>query len=218
MDQNNNGYNQPNQGYYNQPNQPNPGYNQPNPGYNQPNPGYNQPNPGYNQPNQPYYNQPGYRAMGNPELAQPVKENVGLGILGALVGSLVGLLATFLLSMANIIASVAGLAGIFCSYWCYKKFSGAKASTLGIIIATVFTVAACLLGLYLGYLFEISKELDVSFSEARELFSIAYDRSSEVRGDFIKDMLMLLLFIALGCIGTISTAAREIKAQKANRR
>ena len=217
--------NQPNnRQYYNQPNplpnrRPNPNpqpYNQPNPNqqyYNQPNPNqqyYNQPNP-----NQQYYNQPGYRAAASPELAVPVKENVSMGILGALVGSLAGLAAAFLLSMMNIISALAGVAGVFCAYWCYKKFSGARASKLGIIVSTIFTLIACLLGLYLGLVVQLANEFDCSFSEARELFSYAYDVSSDFRGEVIKNVVLLVLFVGLGCIGTISTAVKQIKAEKA---
>lgn len=72
-------------------------------------------------------------------LAQP--ENVLLGSLGAIVGSLAGIVLAVIFSLMNRISYFSGALGGFCSVWLYKKLGG-RTSLTGCIVGCIANAVA----------------------------------------------------------------------------
>ena len=73
------------------------------------------------------------------------QENVALGIIGAIGGSLIGVVVMVLLYYANTVAAIAGIAMIICAVKGYEKLSG-RFSTRGVIISAIVTIAMVYVG------------------------------------------------------------------------
>ena len=65
------------------------------------------------------------------ELTNEKKENISLGIIGALLFSLAGGLVFFLLDQLGYIASISGFVAIWAAFFGYGLFSGNKNSIKG---------------------------------------------------------------------------------------
>lgn len=173
-------------------------------------------------------------------------ENVLLGTLGAIVCALAGAVVYFILYQANIIAWLSGLAGIFCSYWGYGKFSGNKASKKGLIIALICTVLALILAefvciayelygaldelAYTGYVVTVGDAISGTFERLKgngvvDLLLVNgrialvwgdYGDQAEVLLEVGKELGLSLLFCALGVVGFVRTKLAAAKSAEAN--
>ena len=147
--------------------------------------------------------------QGNPELTEPKKENVLLGIIGALLLSLAGGAMVFLFMQINIIAGLAGIVGFIATYWGYRKFSGSDGSKLGVIISLIFTLISLVAGLYISYAAELAKTFETSLGDAIPFLKEYLANSSELRGEFIKNLLILLGLTAVASISTIVSSFKK---------
>lgn len=166
------------------------------------------------------------------DLTNEKKENVFLGCIGALLFSLAGGLVFFLLDQIGYISSISGLIAVFAAFFGYGLFSGNKNSIKGIIIATIASVLVMLIANYVCYAFGLytlvkADGLSLSFWEAFSklptliageqliipdgLYEYYYELDS---GEFYKNLVVSLLFCALGAFGFIHSTIKKIKAQK----
>lgn len=152
----------------------------------------------------------------------PPKENVLLGAVGALLFSLAGAVVFFLLHLANFIAGLSGFVAIAAAFFGYGLFSGNKASRKGLIISAVAAVLAMLLANYFSFAYDFLQEL--RDSGGSQTFGYALSKSFDLlRGlsvnavcggeiwtftldssVFIKDLLISLVFAAIGAVGFFS--------------
>ena len=72
--------------------------------------------------------------------AEAVQENTGLGIVGALLGSLVGVAAIVLIGQLGYVAAIGGVVMALATFFGYEKL-GKKLTTKGIVICTVIMIA-----------------------------------------------------------------------------
>jgi succinate dehydrogenase/fumarate reductase cytochrome b subunit len=84
------------------------------------------------------------------------QENVALGIIGAIGGSLIGVVVMVLLYYANTVAAIAGIAMIICAVKGYEKLSG-RFSTRGVIISAIVTIAMVYVGARFCFAIELSE-------------------------------------------------------------
>lgn len=169
----------------------------------------------------------------NPAELTAKKENTLLGIIGALLFSLAGVVVHFLLSMFGYIASLSGFVAIAAAFFGYGLFSGNKRSIRGVVIAAVAAVLAMLAANYLYSAYDLLKVvhedgLDMSFWDAlRQLPSLIGGEELVIPGGFYehyytldggsfwKDVLISILFCGLGAFGFISSTVKKIKAERA---
>lgn len=168
------------------------------------------------------------------ELTNEKKENISLGIIGALLFSLAGGLVFFLLDQLGYIASISGFVAIWAAFFGYGLFSGNKNSIKGIIIAAIASVLVMLVANYVCYAYGLYAEakeagLSLTFREAfcalpsliaGEQLVIphgAYEYYYELdKGVFYKNLVISLLFCALGTFGFIQSTIKKIKMAKAS--
>lgn len=145
--------------------------------------------------------------------SQQKKENVLGGVVGALLGSLIGVAAIVLLSQLGYVAALSGLLMAVCTLKGYELLAG-KLSTKGIVISSVLMIVMTLLGDQLDWAIIIARELEVDFFTAFRVFPelLAYEVIDV--GNYVGNLVLLYLFGLLGAVPTIINAVKNRKVQK----
>lgn len=174
------------------------------------------------------------------------KENVLLGVLGAMLCALAGAVVYFILYQINILAWLSGLVSIVCAYWGYGKLSGNPTSKKGLVIAVICTVLAMVIAefaclayemygalgdlAYTGYEVTIGDAISGSWQRLQGNgvvdLSLVGGRialvwgdigdQAEVLGAVAKDLGLSLLLCALGAIAFIRGKLAEAKLAEKN--
>lgn len=87
------------------------------------------------------------------------KENILLGVLGAILFSLAGVIVYFLLDQLNFIASISAVVGAYAAVFGYGLFTKRKNSKAGIIVASVVTVIMMVLAVYLCTAYDLYSQV-----------------------------------------------------------
>lgn len=151
--------------------------------------------------------------MTNDNTIKEVKnENVLLGILGALLGSIAGVVIVVLLSQIGFIASIAGLAMGICTLKLYEKFAG-TISKKGVIICIVIMVLMTVLAENIAFSIKVLNELsEKGYSgDFFDIFFNLYKYMSEGylnTGTYFINLLMVLAFNILGSFSYIKEQFR----------
>ncbi len=144
-------------------------------------------------------------------------ENVPAGVLGAFLGSLLGVLAIILIGMAGRVAAIGGIAMAVGTIMGYKFFAK-KISTKGIIISILMMIVMVFFTSHLEWAIDAYLELeeyygDVSFFAVFiNLFNLLAE--SDLVSDFLFDTGLLYFFTAIGAFPTIRSSLQERKAVK----
>ncbi|MCQ2426373.1 MAG: hypothetical protein MJ070_09540 [Lachnospiraceae bacterium] len=133
-------------------------------------------------------------------------ENVGKGVLGILIGALAGIVLYNLLYAIGFVSAITGFVMAWISILLYGKFSGKPGSKKGVILTIVIGLIATFIAVYLAWtiaLFPSAKEeLGYTFFpflvDLLPLLTLI-----EAIGDFVKDLLLALLFTALGAVSPL---------------
>ena len=133
-------------------------------------------------------------------------ENVGKGVLGILIGALAVIVLYNLLYAIGFVSAITGFVMAWLSILLYGKFSGKPGSKKGIILTIVIGLIATFIAVYLAWtiaLFPSAKEeLGYTFFPfLADLLPLL--KHIEAIGDFIKDLLLALLFTAIGAISPL---------------
>ncbi len=143
------------------------------------------------------------------------KENVLMGTVGALIGSLAGVIVTILISQLGFIASISGVVMSLCTFYMYEKL-GHGISKKGVFICILIIIGMTFVAHNLSYSLEIYKYLSKNGFKP-SLFKIffnfyeAYDLFYEDYSYYIRDILMLYGFSILGAFGIIRNKITELK-------
>ena len=134
-------------------------------------------------------------------------ENVFLGILGALLGSIAGVVIIVLLSQVGFIASVAGLVMAICTLKLYEKFAGTL-SKKGIIICIVIMVLMTVLAENIAFTLQVLREVKTYGGSVKffDVFFNLYKYMGEGvlnTSTYVTNLLMVLGFNVLGAFGLI---------------
>ena len=138
------------------------------------------------------------------------KENVLMGTIGALIGSLAGVVLIVLLGQIGFVASIAGLVMAYACLYMYEKMGG-SISVVGIIICIVIMIGMTVLAENISCSIAIARELGVSASDVFKNFYDIIGITSDVKAAYIKELLMVFLFNVIGCFGVIRTKIDLIK-------
>lgn len=131
------------------------------------------------------------------------KENVFMGVLGAIIFAIPGGALAFVLSIFGYVASLSGLAAAALAMLGYKIFSGAnknkhkKPTTASIVVSVVVTLLILLIAEYMTYSFVMSQNFGITIFEGMAVMP-ALLAEAELRKYFITDVLGIWVFAALG--------------------
>ncbi len=147
---------------------------------------------------------------------EPVKplqkpENVVTGAVGAFLGAAIGALSIVILQQLGYVASLSGLILAVCTLKGYELLGG-HLSAKGIIICILFILITPYLADRISWAIAIRDAFPgVSFADAFAAVHTVIE-DSELTADYIKELVMLYGFAALGAASSIHQA---IKARKA---
>lgn len=145
------------------------------------------------------------------------KENVVTGIVGALIGALIGGASIILISQLGYIASVSGLILAVCTLKGYELLGG-KLSTKGIVISLILVLVTPFLADTINWALMIKDAFsDPSLAMGGELtlldgiivLPVLLAEEPELMGEYVKNLLMIYGFVALGAFATLRNAFKK---------
>ncbi|MBQ6889424.1 MAG: zinc ribbon domain-containing protein [Oscillospiraceae bacterium] len=164
------------------------------------------------QPNayQPNPYQPNaYGCSTSPEV-KTVKENIPLGILGAVIGSLLGVASIVLFFQMNLVSAISGVILAFCTLKGYEIL-GKKLSNFGIIICILVMLAAPMIAFVFDEAIFLVKNWNMGFGDSVE-FIIESIKSGLITFEEIMERVgKVYLFAAIGAVGIIINAFQKNK-------
>ncbi len=140
-------------------------------------------------------------------------ENVLTGTVGALLGAALGAGAIILLSQLGFVASLSGLVLAVCTLKGYELL-GNKLSIKGIIICIVLMLLTPYIADRLDWAIIIMKEFaseGVTLGEAFAAVPLLLEDGSIEMSVYLKSLLMVYGFTALGAFGTVSSMIKKKK-------
>ena len=136
------------------------------------------------------------------------------GFAGALLGGIIGGALCVGIYMAGYISTISAIVAVLLGAFFYKLFGG-KPTWVMVVIVLATSVACMIISLYALYivvagLAAAKYDLGISYFEA---FSICMD-NSEFADTFYRDLIMLVVFSAIGAALMIFSLLNQIKRRK----
>lgn len=148
---------------------------------------------------------------GFPIKSSEKRENVIGGIVGAFLGAIIGGICIILISMLGYIASVSGLILAVCTLKGYELLGG-KLSGKGIVISILFMLVTPYMADRIDWAVVIMQEFaeyGVTFTEAFAAVPELLKDGSIVMGEYIRNLLMIYGFCALGAFATLRNTLKK---------
>lgn len=140
------------------------------------------------------------------------KGNLLLGILGALLGSIPGVIVWVVIYQLNFIAGISGFLMVYGAFYGYKKL-GKRNDMIGIVISCIFAVIMIVVSEAFCVVFEGMETLGITFSECVQYLKLYYKEALEWF-EIAKDIvfgLVLAIWAALGTIKKLTAEANQIE-------
>jgi len=159
-----------------------------------------------------------------PEVTTPSlpSENVPRGTLMALLIIPAGIIAWVILWQFGLIASIVALGIAIGALWLYRLGSGGRISRMGAIRVTIITIAALLLAFLAGLVADVlplyASQRNVNFVSALtsgEFWEVFNHAVANNFGDVAVQLVIALVFGALGCFSVLRTAFVQTRAADA---
>lgn len=155
----------------------------------------------------------GFDQNGNPigNMPKPIKENVLLGLVGAVVLSLLGGVLYYVIYQMGYIAGICGLVTVLLANFGYQKLSHAGFSVKGVVFSVIIAFIVLFIAEYCALANEIYKELGTyygydTFWEALDA-TPRFLKNSEVMAAFIKE---LMIAYALGIVASFASVKQKV--------
>ena len=136
------------------------------------------------------------------------RENVLTGLIGAFLGSLIGVACIVAIGQLGYVASISGVIMAVCAIKGYELMGGAM-SRKGAVIACILIVVMTYLGNRLDFTVTVARlvgtDIFSTFQALNELFDAGYLNA----GAYWGNLVMLYLFTLLGAVPTLITAFRR---------
>ena len=130
------------------------------------------------------------------------RENVPAGIVGAFLGSLIGVACAVLIGQLGYVASISGLVMAVCALKGYELLGGSLTKK-GALISTLLILAMTYLAHRLIWAVAVADALNDGIFEAFQEVPDLLDRGIIESGPYWGDLIMLYLFTLLGAVPTI---------------
>lgn len=147
------------------------------------------------------------REAQNERIREEKPENIGRGILYALVGGLIGAAVIVLIGQLGYVAAISGVVLGYCTIGGYRRGAG-RLSGVGIAVSVVVMVLAVYLGNRVDIAITATNELGISFGMA---FSWMHELVDT--GAYWGNLAMLYFFSALGAVPTALNAHKIANEQ-----
>lgn len=139
------------------------------------------------------------------------RENVAAGIVGAFLGSLIGVVCTVIIGQMGYVASISGLVMAVCAPKGYEMLGG-MLSKKGAAVSSVLILLMTFFAHRLTWAIAVSSELDWGILEAYRSISFLLERGMLKSAAYWGDLVMLYLFTLLGAVPTILGGLRNTGA------
>ena len=137
------------------------------------------------------------------------KENIIAGIVGAFLGTLIGLLCIVVVDQLGYMASISGVVMGVCAIKGYQLLAG-KMSLKGIVISSVFMICVVYVSQQLSWAIDAADVLNIDVFSAFRLIPEMIRRGAIDGGIYMKDLFMLYAFTALGAVPTIWNTIKTV--------
>ena len=134
------------------------------------------------------------KADQNERIQAETPENIGRGILGALIGGLIGAAVIVLIGQLGYVAALSGMVLGYCTIGGYRRGAG-KLSAIGIAVSVVVMLLAVYLGNRTDIAIAAVKELDLTFGQAFAWMHELVDTDV-----YRNNLITLYLFSAIGAV------------------
>lgn len=137
------------------------------------------------------------------------------GFLGALVGALAGAAIAVVLFLLNFVSAISSVVAVFVGSLLYVKFGG-KPTKMMLVIVSLTTVVMMALSVFLLY-FVAAGPIVAEETGVAVVGMEAFKQLMQLdgwSGAFTRDMLMMLLFTAVGVVIQVVVTAQKIKRTK----
>lgn len=132
-------------------------------------------------------------------------ENIVAGVIGAVIGSLIGVVCIIVLGQLGYIASISGAVLAICTLKGYELLAK-SISTKGVIISVIIMIVMVYVGDRLDWAMLIAKEYDGNVLDAFMLVPDMLKEGFLDKAMYVKNILMLYAFTALGSYKTVANA------------
>ena len=134
------------------------------------------------------------KAEQNERVQAEAPEDIGRGILGALIGGLIGAAVIVLIGQLGYVAALSGMVLGYCTIGGYRRGAG-KLSAIGIAVSVVVMLLAVYLGNRTDIAIAAVKELDLTFGQAFAWMHELVDTDA-----YRNKLITLYLFSAIGAV------------------
>ena len=135
------------------------------------------------------------------------KENVLSGAVGALLGSLIGVLCIVILSRLNIVAAISGIVMAVCTLKGYELLGG-KLSTKGVCISVVLLLVMTFFGDCLDWAIIIASEFKVDLGLAFQSIFWLLEEGGIDPSVYWGNLALLYVFLLIGMIPTVIASVK----------
>lgn len=129
-------------------------------------------------------------------------ENITGGLVGALLGSLVGVVSIIIFSQLGYVAALSGVIMAVCTLKGYEMLGG-NLSRKGVALCVVLMLAMTFVGDRLDWAILVSRELGYSFLTSFRLIPALIEADIIEASSYWTNLVMLYLFLLLGMIPTV---------------
>lgn len=136
------------------------------------------------------------------------RENVAAGVVGAFLGSLIGVACTVIIGQMGYVASISGLVMAVCALKGYEMLGGTL-SKKGAVISSVLILLMTFFAHRLTWAIAIASELEWGVLESYRSISHLLERGMLESTAYWGDLAMLYLFTLLGAVPTILGGLRN---------
>ena len=147
------------------------------------------------------------KAEQNERVRAETPENIGRGILGALIGGVIGAAVIVLIGQLGYVAALSGVVLGYCTIGGYRRGAG-KLSAVGIAVSIVVMLLAVYLGNRVDIAIAAVQELDLTFGQAFAWMHELVDADA-----YMENLVTLYLFSALGAVPAALNAHKVAREQ-----
>lgn len=145
------------------------------------------------------------KAEQNERVRAEMPENIGRGILGAVIGGVIGAAVIVLIGQLGYVAALSGMVLGYCTIGGYRRGAG-KLSAVGIAVSVVVMLLAVYLGNRVDIAISAVQELDLTFGQAFAWMHELVDADA-----YRSNLITLYLFSAIGAVPAAFNAHKIAK-------
>lgn len=139
------------------------------------------------------------------------KDNVVTGIVGAFIGSILGVLCIVIIGQLGYVAAISGIIMAVCTLKGYELLGG-KLTTKGIIISVVLMIVMTYIGDRIDTAILVTRELGYDFLYSFQIVPTLLDQLVLDAGAYWGNLALVYVFVLIGAVPTVYSAFKNHKA------